>query len=61
MESQVEAQSIDGQIAELKSKLTGDMMQDMEIKDQIHALEMKKNNVNPNDSCDIDSCDSCGA
>jgi hypothetical protein len=47
------------QIKYLKSKLTGDMFKDMEIKDQIHNLEMKLKGVKPTDS-HID-CIGCGS
>lgn len=45
------------QIKELESQLTGDMMKDMEIRDKIHELKMKSNDVAPG-SCEID-CESC--
>jgi hypothetical protein len=47
------------QIEELKSQLTGDMFQDMELKDKIHNLEMKLNGTKPTDS-HID-CIGCGS
>ena len=34
----------------LKKQLTGDMMQDMAIRDEIHNLEMKLNGTKPTDS-----------
>tara|TARA_R110000803_G_scaffold115840_6_gene184459 strand:- start:28 stop:204 length:177 start_codon:yes stop_codon:yes gene_type:complete len=37
-------------IEELNSKLTGDMGEDMEIKDEIHTLNMKLNGTKPEDS-----------
>ena len=40
---------IQSKINELKSKLSGDMMSDMEIRDQIHNLEMTLNGVKPED------------
>lgn len=43
----------------LNSKLTGDMFSDMEIKDEIHNLEMKLKGVKPMDS-HID-CIGCGS
>lgn len=46
-------------ISKLKSQLTGDMMQDMEIRDKIHELEMKLNNVKPTDS--KFDCEGCGS
>ena len=47
------------QIEELKSQLTGDMFQDMELKDKIHNLEMKLNGVKPEDS--HFDCVGCGS
>ncbi len=47
------------EIDELKSKLSGDMFKDMEIRDQIHNLEMKLKGVKPIDS-HID-CVGCGS
>jgi hypothetical protein len=47
------------EIENLKSKLTGDMFNDMDIKDEIHNLEMKLKGVKPMDS-HID-CVGCGS
>ena len=47
------------EIEELESQLTGDMFQDMEIKDKIHNLQMKVNGVKPTNS-HID-CVGCGS
>tara|TARA_R110002153_G_scaffold35059_4_gene104405 strand:- start:5238 stop:5399 length:162 start_codon:yes stop_codon:yes gene_type:complete len=46
-------------IAKLKKNLTGDMMIDMEIRDQIHNLEMKVSGTKPVDT-KID-CVGCGS
>lgn len=43
----------------LKTQLTGDMFADMEIKDEIHNLQMKIDGVKPSDS-HID-CIGCGS
>tara|TARA_Y100000052_G_C2953051_1_gene88541 strand:+ start:2677 stop:2844 length:168 start_codon:yes stop_codon:yes gene_type:complete len=43
----------------LKSKLTGDMIKDMEVREMIHNLEMKLNGVKPTDS-NFD-CIGCGS
>lgn len=51
--------SLEEQIAELQSQLTGDMFSDMEIKDQIHNLEMKLKGVKPMDS--HFDCVGCGS
>ena len=50
---------IQSKINELKSKLSGDMMSDMEIRDQIHNLEMTLNGVKPEDS--HFDCIGCGS
>jgi hypothetical protein len=50
---------LDREIALLKSQLTGDMMNDMEIRDKIHNLEMQAKGVKPMDS-HID-CIGCGS
>ncbi len=47
------------QIKELEATLTGDMMQDMEIRDKIHNLKMKLTGTKPMDSS-ID-CIGCGS
>ncbi len=43
----------------LENQLTGDMLNDMAIKDEIHNLQMKLNGVKPQDS-HID-CIGCGS
>tara|TARA_R110002153_G_scaffold34900_3_gene103956 strand:+ start:11128 stop:11289 length:162 start_codon:yes stop_codon:yes gene_type:complete len=47
------------EVAELKESLTGDMLMDMEIRDQIHNLEMKISGTKPEDTM-ID-CVGCGS
>jgi hypothetical protein len=51
--------SLQEQIDTLKLKLTGDLFADMDIKDEIHNLEMKINGVKPMDT-HID-CVGCGS
>ena len=51
--------TLEKQIEQLKSQLTGDMFTDMDLKDQIHNLEMKLKGVKPMDS-HID-CVGCGS
>jgi hypothetical protein len=46
-------------IAALKGKLTGDMFADMEIRDEIHNLEMQLKGVKPIDS--HFDCVGCGS
>lgn len=46
-------------IKELRGKLTGDMFNDMEVRDEIHNLEMKLNGVKPMDS--HFDCVGCGS
>jgi hypothetical protein len=57
--SEVQLQDLNAQIEALKGQLTGDMFADMEVRDQIHNLEMKLNGVKPMDSS-ID-CIGCGS
>lgn len=47
------------EVAELKSSLTGNFMEDMETRDQIHNLEMKINGVKPSSS--EFECVGCGS
>ena len=46
-------------IRQLKTQLTGDMFHDMDIKDNIHNLEMKLNGTKPTDS--HFDCVGCGS
>ena len=55
----MEKQELEKKIADLKAQLTGDMFNDMEIRDEIHNLEMKLNGTKPMDS-QID-CIGCSA
>ncbi|MDG1332040.1 MAG: hypothetical protein P8P74_06910 [Crocinitomicaceae bacterium] len=52
-------ESLQQEINALQAKLTGDMFSDMDIKDEIHNLEMKLKGVKPMDS-HID-CIGCGS
>lgn len=52
-------ESIQSEISKLESSLTGDMFQDMEIKDKIHNLKMKLNGTRPKNS-EIE-CVGCGS
>jgi len=52
-------EDIKKEIAELEKQLTGDMFADMEIKDQIHNLEMQLNGTKPTDS--HFDCVGCGS
>jgi hypothetical protein len=47
------------EIEELNNQLTGNMMEDMEIRDKIHNLEMKVKGIKPMDTR-ID-CVGCGS
>lgn len=53
------AEDIQMEIDQLNQQLTGDMFADMEIKDQIHNLQMKLNGVKPMDS--HFDCVGCGS
>ncbi len=55
----MEKEQLQAEIKALEAKLTGDMFQDMDIKDEIHNLKMKLNGVKPMDS-HID-CIGCGS
>ena len=55
----MDKEAIKLEIEELKGKLTGDMFQDMELKDEIHNLEMKLNGTKPMDS--HFDCVGCGS
>lgn len=48
-----------GQIEALESQLTGNMMDDMDIRGQIHNIKMKLNGVKPVDS--FVDCIGCGS
>jgi len=50
---------LDIKIEELRLQLTGDMIKDLEIRDQIHKLEMEKKNIKPKDS--HFDCFGCGS
>ncbi len=52
-------EQLESEIAALNAKLTGDMFQDMDIKDKIHNLTMKLNGVKPMDS--HFDCVGCGS
>jgi len=58
MDQEIKAQ-LENEIEALNNQLTGDMFQDMEIKDKIHNLEMKLKGIKPMDSS-ID-CIGCGS
>ena len=53
------SKTIEEQIAELESQMTSDMMMDMDVKDQIHTLNLKLRGV----SCTVDNpdCEACGS
>ncbi len=51
--------TIEEQIKALEAKLTGDMFSDMDIKDQIHNLQMQLKGVKPMDS--HFDCIGCGS
>lgn len=59
METTTTQESLQQEIDALKSKLTGDMFADMDVKDQIHNLEMKLKGVKPMDS--HFDCIGCGS
>ncbi|MAE58637.1 MAG: hypothetical protein CME69_07130 [Halobacteriovorax sp.] len=50
---------IEAEIKSLEETLTGNMMQDMDVRDKIHNLKMKLNGVRPADS--FVECVGCGS
>ncbi|MEC7277672.1 MAG: hypothetical protein VXV96_15230 [Bdellovibrionota bacterium] len=50
---------LEGQLKTLEASLTGNMMTDMDIRDQIHNIKMKLNGVKPVDS--YYECVGCGS
>jgi hypothetical protein len=46
-------------IKSLKKQLTGDMLNDMNLRDEIHNLEMKLNGTKPEDT--MVDCIGCGS
>jgi hypothetical protein len=52
-------QELHNQIQTLETQLTGNLFNDMEIKDKIHNLKMKLNGIKPTSS-EID-CVGCGS
>lgn len=52
-------EDLESQLVGLESKLTGNMMEDMDIKDKIHNIQMILNGTKPTDS-HID-CIGCGS
>jgi len=50
---------LENELESLKSKLTGDMFADMELRDEIHNLEMKIKGIKPVDS--HFDCIGCGS
>jgi hypothetical protein len=55
----IEHNKMEEKIKELKEQLTGDMVNDMEIRNEIHNLEMELNKVKPTDS--HFECVGCGS
>jgi hypothetical protein len=52
-------EDIQSEISELEGTLTGNMFEDMEIKDKIHNLKMKINGTKPMDQSI--ECEGCGS
>ena len=48
-------------IEELESKLTGEFMNDMDIKDQIHTIQMKAKGVSCEFGAGGSDCEACGS
>ena len=54
-----EQQVLSNEIKEQEQKLTGNMLEDMDIRDKIHKLKMKLNGVKPTES--HFDCIGCGS
>ncbi|MBN3521387.1 hypothetical protein JYB62_15355 [Algoriphagus lutimaris] len=57
--SEAQTQDYNEQIKALEAQITGDMFADMEIRDQIHNLKMKRDGIKPEGS-DFE-CVGCGS
>ena len=51
---------IENRIKELEATLTGNLMEDMDTKDQIHTLKMQLEGITPNRNNDVE-CVGCGS
>lgn len=45
----------------LNSKLSGDMLKDMDLRDRIHEIEMQLNGVSAHCGLDKEDCENCGS
>lgn len=45
----------------LEQQLTGDMMNDMPIREEMHKLSMEMNEVTPSCGLDGSECENCGS
>ena len=52
-------QELESEIKTLEGKLTGDMFQDMDLRDKIHNLKMTLNGVKPSNQ--VIECVGCGS
>lgn len=57
--TELDKTTLENQIAELEGQLTGDMFQDMDIRDKIHNLKMTVEGIRPMNS-DFE-CVGCGS
>ncbi len=55
----IEKTTVENEIQTLENKLTGDMFQDMEIRDKIHNLKMTLEGIRPSNS--EFECVGCGS
>lgn len=46
---------------QLEQQLTGEMMNDMPIREKMHQLSMEMNNVTPSCGLDGSECENCGS
>lgn len=49
------------EMSHLKKQLTGNMLNDMQLREEMHRLEMEYNNVTPSCGLDGSECENCGS
>ena len=59
-EKKMNKNDIENRIKELEATLTGNLMEDMDTKDQIHTLKMQLEGITPNRNNDVE-CVGCGS
>lgn len=54
-------EALQSQYEELQQQLTGEMMNDMPIREKMHQLSMEMNEVTPSCGLDGSECENCGS